>query len=70
MQSKKKEYKIQTSRGHGKACRGMKKTATIQVIEPHPSGYFVKKQFRFTVRDPYSKKKAIEKAEDWIKNEL
>jgi hypothetical protein len=62
------EYKIQVSRGHGKACRGLKKTATIQVIEPLPAGYLVKKQFQFKVGDLLSKKKATEKAEDWIKN--
>lgn len=64
------KYKIQVSRGHGKACRGMKKTATIQVIEPLPTGCLVKKQFQFKVGDFLSKKKAIEKAEVWIKNEL
>lgn len=55
------------SRGHGKACRGMKRTATFQVIEPSGDGYLVKKQFRFTIGDDASRGKALRKAEEFAK---
>lgn len=50
-----------------KACRGMKKTSTIQVIEIIPSGYLIKKQFQFKVGDLESKKKAMKKAKEWMR---
>jgi len=46
-------YRIIESRGHGKACKGAKKTATFQVIEPHGSGYLVKAQFRYKIVDGF-----------------
>jgi len=60
-------YSIRESRGHGKACNGAKKTSTIQVIEPNGDGYFLVKQFRFKGGDFDSKRKAINKAKTWIK---
>lgn len=65
------KYKIKESYGHGKACKGKKLTATFQVIEPFPKGYFVRKQFQFTEGDPKSKTEARKKAEKWLKeNEI
>ena len=61
------KYQIQMAKGHGKAARGAKKTSTIQVVELFSKGCLVKKQFRFTVGSAVSKKKAIKKAKNWIK---
>lgn len=63
------KYKIQESKYSGKACRGMKKTSTIRVIEPcFSGGFLIKKQFQFKVGDLQSKTKALKKAENWAKN--
>jgi len=62
-------YQIQLSRGHGKAVKGKKKTATIQVIENLPKGYIIIKVFQFMVGNAVSKAKAMKKAENWIKGQ-
>ena len=54
----------------GKAGKGLNKTSTLQVIEKIPPGYFIKKQFRFTVGNKESENKAIEKAKIFIKKNL
>jgi hypothetical protein len=61
-----KGYDIAQSVGHGKARKGRKKTATIQVREPAKGGYFVKKQYRFIVGLPVSRSKAITQAMAFI----
>lgn len=59
--------KIIKSRGHGKACRGRKRTATYQVVEDAPTGYYIREQFRFTVGDDVSQRRAFEKAKAFVR---
>jgi len=63
-------YKIQESKYSGKACRGMKKTSTIRVIEPCSEGFLIKKQFQFKVGDIESKKRAEKRAKEWATEHL
>jgi hypothetical protein len=61
-----KGYDIAQSEGHGKAGKGRKKTATIQVREPAKDGYFVRKQYRFIIGLPAQRSEAITKAMAFI----
>ncbi len=54
----------------GKAGRGHNKTSTIQVREPMPDGYLLKKSFRWRVADRNSLNKAIEKAKKYVDDSL
>lgn len=62
------QYEIAESNSHGgKAGYGRNKTATIQVREPiRPGEYLLKAQFRYTVGDLKSHRKAHKQAEKWI----
>jgi len=65
-----KGYEIAESIGHGKAVKGTKRTATIQVRQPayqdkahkERRGYYLRAQVRFNVGDREGRKQAIEKA--------
>jgi hypothetical protein len=63
-----KGYIIAESRGSGKACRGLKKTSTIQVQDYSQtlSGFQLKKQFQFKVSDLVDKNRAIHRAKKFI----
>lgn len=63
-----KGYEIVESTGHGKNVKGYKKTSTIQVREPCPTGlgYYLKAQIRFTVGEDEEKKQAIQKAKSKV----
>jgi hypothetical protein len=62
-----KGYEIRESSGGGKAGRGCNKTGTIQVREPfNATHYLLKKQIRFTVGDPTSRLRAVQKAREHI----
>ena len=58
-------YVIGYARGHGKAVSGTKRTSTVEVREPLPGGYLIKKTFRFRVDDPEGIRAAVQKAEAW-----
>lgn len=60
---------IAESRGHGKACAGQKRTATIQVQSHCGKGYQILKQFRFTVSDAQSRARALLRAERFIETQ-
>ena len=62
-----KVVKIQESKGHGKAGKGLKKTSTIQVVEVLNEGFLLMKQFRFKVEDSASRLRAEEYAEEYVK---
>jgi len=55
------DIKPANTRG-GKAGHGKNKTTTLQVREPSPGGFLLKKQIRYTT----DKAKAIQKAKDFI----
>lgn len=60
------KLRVVESTGHGKACKGRKRTSTFQVIEPIPGGgHYLKRQFRFTVGDEASRKRALQKAREY-----
>jgi len=55
------------SDGHGKACKGDKKTSGIQVRQYIGNGYLLLANFGFPINDKEAKNKAIEKARIYIK---
>ncbi len=64
-----KGLEIRESVGHGKAVKGTKATATMQVIrraEHDAGGYMMVHQVRFKVDCPPCKEQAIEKAKNWV----
>lgn len=61
-----KGYNIVESSGHGKACKGLKKSSSIQVRESLPDGYLLKKQFRFTIGDSGGWARAINAAQEYV----
>ena len=62
-----KGFKIRESRGHGKAVKGTKETATIQVIRSDGgSAYFMLHQVRFKVDCPPCQDEAVKKAKEWV----
>lgn len=59
---------IAESHGHGKACKGVKKTSSVQVrLIFNDESYTVEKIFRYTVGDGASRDKAFKKARDYVK---
>lgn len=63
-----KGFTIAISKGHGKAVKGTKSTATIQVQDHNTikDGYLLLKQISFPVGDSEKKQKAIDKAKEYI----
>jgi hypothetical protein len=62
-----KGYDICLSKGGGKAGKGFNKTGTVQVHEPFNSeSYLLKKQIRYSVGDPTSLDKAMQKARAFV----
>lgn len=62
-----KGFEIADSSGGGKAGKGLNKTATIQVRERlQPPNYLLRKQIRYTVGDPTSRFRAVQKAREFI----
>lgn len=67
MPKPKRNITIAPSTGHGKACKGNKRTSTIQVREIlDEKNYLLLKQFRYTVGDQESRSKALKKAQDYV----
>jgi len=63
-------YVIAESNGRGgKAGTGRNKTATLQVREPNGTGFFLLKQFRYSVDDVGGKLAAYHKAIEFITTE-
>lgn len=71
MQIRYKGYIIAESRGHGKALKGAKRTATIQIREPVNEDIFlIKKIVRFRAGDQDQKEKAIARAKQYVESML
>lgn len=63
-----KGFYIVESARHGKACKGLKKTSSIQIRNSYDldGSYILMKQIRFIIGDQKSKERAIVKAKEFI----
>ena len=61
-------FQIWESDGHGKACKGQKRTTGIQVREYIGTGYLLLHTINFPMGDENKRKTAIQKAREYILN--
>ena len=59
-------FRIEQSRGHGKAVKGTKRTATVQVKLVQPGAVMMLHQVSFKVDCPPCIDEAVKKAKAWV----
>ena len=65
-----KGYELHIPTSGGKVGKGYNLTSNIQVRKRQGMRMRIEKQFRFIVKDSFSKARAISRAKKWIDNQI